>query len=151
MELKAGSFKEGSCPGSSRRVSGRFAGIRQHARKRKKTAHSWAYSSGHHALRSFSRKCCQSQKHLCQHARITNTYLSRWPNSGIRVCLYADPHTEEESAEVLLTALGQDRLEGRVAEALPWVAMQYGHGRSNWLVEHARKFNLQNRLGFSSV
>lgn len=50
--------------------------------------------------------------------------------------------------EVLLTALGQDRLEGRVAEALPWVVMQYGHARSNWLVEQARKFNLQNRLGF---
>ena len=50
--------------------------------------------------------------------------------------------------EVLLTALGQDRLEGRVAEALPWVVMQYGHGKSNWLVEQARKFNLQNRLGF---
>jgi len=50
--------------------------------------------------------------------------------------------------EVLLTALWQDRLEGRVAEALPWVVMQYGHGRSNWLVEQARKLNLQNRLGF---
>lgn len=50
--------------------------------------------------------------------------------------------------EVLLTALGQDRLEGRVAEALPWVVMQFGHGRSKWLVEQARKFNLQNRLGF---
>src|SRR5258708_38104080 len=50
--------------------------------------------------------------------------------------------------EVLLTALGQDRLEARVAEALPWVVMHYGHGRSNWLVEQARKFNLQNRLGF---
>ncbi len=51
-------------------------------------------------------------------------------------------------AEVLLTALGQDRLEARVAEALPWVALQYRHIRSNWLVEQARKFNLQNRLGF---
>jgi transcriptional regulator with XRE-family HTH domain len=50
--------------------------------------------------------------------------------------------------EVLLTALWQNRLEGRVAEALPWVAMQYVHGRSNWLVEQARKLNLQNRLGF---
>ena len=45
-------------------------------------------------------------------------------------------------------ALGQDRLEARVAEALLWVVMHYGHGRSNWLVEQARKFNLQNRLGF---
>jgi transcriptional regulator with XRE-family HTH domain len=50
--------------------------------------------------------------------------------------------------EVLLTALGQDRLEARVAKALPWVAMHYSHGGSKWLVEQARKFNLQNRLGF---
>jgi transcriptional regulator with XRE-family HTH domain len=50
--------------------------------------------------------------------------------------------------EVLLMALGQDRLEARVAEALPWVAMHYSHGASKWLVEQARKFNLQNRLGF---
>jgi transcriptional regulator with XRE-family HTH domain len=55
---------------------------------------------------------------------------------------------KKNPAEVLLTALGQDRLEGRVAEALPWVVLQYGRGRSNWLVEQARKFNLQNRLGF---
>jgi hypothetical protein len=51
-------------------------------------------------------------------------------------------------AEVLLTALGQNRLEGRAAEALTRVVLQYGRGRSNWLVEQARKFNLQNRLGF---
>jgi transcriptional regulator with XRE-family HTH domain len=50
--------------------------------------------------------------------------------------------------EVLLTALGQDRLEARVAEALPWVAMHYAHSGSKWLVAQARKLNLQNRLGF---
>jgi len=62
---------------------------------------------------------------------------------------YMRSHVQTKNpAEVLLTALGQDKLEGRVAEALPWVAMQYSHGRSNWLVEQARKFNLQNRLGF---
>jgi transcriptional regulator with XRE-family HTH domain len=49
--------------------------------------------------------------------------------------------------EVLLAALGQTRLDGRVAEALPWVAMKYGQP-SAWLVETARKFNLQNKLGF---
>lgn len=49
--------------------------------------------------------------------------------------------------EVLLTALAQERLDGRVAEALPWVAMKYAQPDS-WLVENARKFNLQNRLGF---
>ncbi len=56
--------------------------------------------------------------------------------------------SKKNPAEVLLMALGQDRLEARVAEALPWVVMQFGHRTSNWLVEQARKFNLQNRLGF---
>ena len=49
--------------------------------------------------------------------------------------------------EVLLLALGQSSLDGRVAEALPWVAMKYARPDS-WLVETARKYNLQNRLGF---
>ncbi|HEV3481981.1 MAG TPA: helix-turn-helix transcriptional regulator [Candidatus Acidoferrales bacterium] len=49
--------------------------------------------------------------------------------------------------EVLLAALGQTSLDSRVAEALPWVAMKYGRPDA-WLVETARKFNLQNKLGF---
>ena len=49
--------------------------------------------------------------------------------------------------EVLLTALGQKIIDARVAEALPWVAMKYAQPDS-WLVDNARKFNLQNRLGF---
>ncbi len=49
--------------------------------------------------------------------------------------------------EVLLTALAKKSLDARVAEALPWVAMEYAQPGS-WLVENARKFNLQNRLGF---
>ncbi len=49
--------------------------------------------------------------------------------------------------EVLLIALSQKSLDARVAEALPWVAMNYAQPNS-WLVENARKFNLQNRLGF---
>jgi transcriptional regulator with XRE-family HTH domain len=49
--------------------------------------------------------------------------------------------------EVLLTALAQKNLDARVAEALPWVVMKYAQPDS-WLVENARKFNLQNRLGF---
>lgn len=53
----------------------------------------------------------------------------------------------ENPAEVLLTALYQENLDGRVAEALPWVALRYAKPDS-WLVENARKFNLQNRLGF---
>jgi transcriptional regulator with XRE-family HTH domain len=49
--------------------------------------------------------------------------------------------------EVLLTALAQKSLDARVAEALPWVALEYAQPDS-WLVGNARKFNLQNRLGF---
>ena len=49
--------------------------------------------------------------------------------------------------EVLLTGLAQKSLDARVAEALPWVAIKYAQPNS-WLVENARKFNLQNRLGF---
>lgn len=50
-------------------------------------------------------------------------------------------------SEVLLTALALKSLDARVAEALPWVAMKYAQP-DTWLVENARKFNLQNRLGF---
>jgi transcriptional regulator with XRE-family HTH domain len=61
---------------------------------------------------------------------------------------YRKTHTPRKNPyEVLLTALGQTKLDGRVAEALPWVAMTYAHP-SSWLVETARKFNLQNKLGF---
>jgi transcriptional regulator with XRE-family HTH domain len=49
--------------------------------------------------------------------------------------------------EVLLTGLAQKSLDGRVAEALPWVALSYAQPDS-WLVGNARRLNLQNRLGF---
>lgn len=49
--------------------------------------------------------------------------------------------------EVLLRGLAQKSLDARVAEALPWVAMKYAQP-DPWLVGNARKFNLQNRLGF---
>jgi hypothetical protein len=49
--------------------------------------------------------------------------------------------------EVLLMALFQQKLDARVAEALPWVALQYAQPDA-WLVENARRFNLQNKLGF---
>lgn len=50
--------------------------------------------------------------------------------------------------EVLLTALTQESLEARVAEALPWLPLNYWRMDPTWLVEQARKLNLQNRLGF---
>lgn len=54
---------------------------------------------------------------------------------------------KKNPSEVLLTALAQKSLDARVAEALPWVAMKYAQP-DPWLVENARRFNLQNKLGF---
>lgn len=49
--------------------------------------------------------------------------------------------------EFLLTALYQECFDARVASALPWVVFKFAN-TDPWLVENARKFNLQNRLGF---
>jgi hypothetical protein len=43
--------------------------------------------------------------------------------------------------------LAQKSLDGRVSETLPWVAANSAELNS-WLVENARRFSLQNRLGF---
>jgi transcriptional regulator with XRE-family HTH domain len=54
---------------------------------------------------------------------------------------------KKNPSEFLLSALSQQSLDARVAAALPWVALKFAKPNS-WLVENARKFNLQNRLGF---
>lgn len=51
-------------------------------------------------------------------------------------------------AEVLLRALGHPDLESRVAEALPWVLLQYPDLDWDWLVREAKLADVQNRLGF---
>jgi transcriptional regulator with XRE-family HTH domain len=51
-------------------------------------------------------------------------------------------------AQVLLAALAQESLEGRTAEALPWLLLRYWRMDFRWLVVEAKKFDLQNRLGF---
>lgn len=51
-------------------------------------------------------------------------------------------------AEFLLTALGQQNLEARVAEGLPWLVLRYPDMPLDWLVREARARTLQNRLGF---
>ena len=61
---------------------------------------------------------------------------------------YLRAHTPKKHPnEFLLTALSQKSLDPRVAEALPWVVANAAE-LSSWLLENARKFNLQNRLGF---
>lgn len=74
-------------------------------------------------------------------------YLSRLGYPGFA---YLRTHVAKKNpAEVLLLALNQDSLEPRVAEALPWVPLNFWQrGSSTWLVEQARKLNVQNRLGF---
>jgi hypothetical protein len=51
-------------------------------------------------------------------------------------------------AELLMTALSQDDLEGRVVEGLPWLLLRYWDMDADWLVRSARWLNLQNRLGY---
>ena len=62
------------------------------------------------------------------------------------------PARRRNPAEVLLTALAKDKLDARVAEALPWLLLQHGtlsETSKKWLVEQARLRNLTNRLGFT--
>ena len=62
--------------------------------------------------------------------------------------LYLPTRTRKRNpSEFLLRALSQPTLDPRVAAALPWVALKFAKA-DPWLVENARKFNLQNRLGF---
>jgi len=55
---------------------------------------------------------------------------------------------KKNPAEVLLTALLQENLEARVVEALTWLPLEYWDMNADWLVEQAKHFDLQNRLGF---
>ena len=73
-------------------------------------------------------------------------YLSKLGYPGFA---YLRTHLAKKNpAEVLLLALQQESLEPRVAEALPWILLNFWQTSSTWLVEQARKLNLQNRLGF---
>ncbi|SRR6266550_1598581 len=83
-------------------------------------------------------------------ARTDNQHLAEsLAKLGYPGFAYLRPRVQQKNpAEVLLTALAQEKLEARVAEALPWVALHYAHSGSKWLVTQARKLNLQNRLGF---
>lgn len=51
-------------------------------------------------------------------------------------------------ADFLLMALTQNNLEARVAEGLPWIAVQYPDMPLEFLLKESRARNLQNRLGF---
>lgn len=62
---------------------------------------------------------------------------------------YARSHVKGKNpGEVLLNALAQEKLEARAAEALPWLLLRYWRMDFDWLVEQAKRCDLQNRLGF---
>lgn len=51
-------------------------------------------------------------------------------------------------AEVVLSALGNEDLDARLAEALPWVLLEHPDLDWQWLVRAAKVNDLQNKLGF---
>jgi transcriptional regulator with XRE-family HTH domain len=51
-------------------------------------------------------------------------------------------------AEVVLSALGNEDLDTRLAEALPWVLLEHPDLDWQWLVRTAKVNDLQNKLGF---
>ena len=62
---------------------------------------------------------------------------------------YVRSHSRKKHpAEVLLTALAAESLDGRVAESLPWLLLRYWQMDLKWLVDQAKLLDLQNRLGF---
>ena len=65
---------------------------------------------------------------------------------------YLRPLRRKNPAEVLVSALRNDNLEARLAEALPWLLLQYGtmdEKLKEWMVKEARLRGLTNRLGFA--
>ena len=61
---------------------------------------------------------------------------------------YLKRRTHWHPAQLLLTALEQSNLEARLAEALPWVVLQYPNLNWDWLLERVKVKDVQNRLGF---
>lgn len=61
---------------------------------------------------------------------------------------YMGTQRKRNPAAVVVAALRQDKLEARLAEALPWVLLNYSNLNWEWLLAQARLHNLQNRLGF---
>ena len=51
-------------------------------------------------------------------------------------------------ATVLLAALAQTDLDRKLVQALPWLLLRYPEVDTNWLLDRAKRLDLQNRLGF---
>ena len=59
-----------------------------------------------------------------------------------------DPETVANPAAVLLAALQQPAVSARVTAALPWLLATFTNLDWDWLVDEAKRSNLQNRLGY---
>ncbi len=75
--------------------------------------------------------------------------LARWFASlGYPGFAHLRTHTKANPAAVVLEALLQPDLEVRLSEALPWVLLTYPDLDWRWLVDHSKRHDVQNRLGF---
>ncbi len=61
---------------------------------------------------------------------------------------HLESQTDANPAEVFLAALRRSDLESRLTEALPWVALKYPELNWDWLLERAKVYDVQNRLGY---
>ncbi len=55
---------------------------------------------------------------------------------------------QKNPAEVLLIALSQGNLGRGLVAALPWLLLRYPEMETAWLLDRAKRLDLQNRLGF---
>jgi len=60
----------------------------------------------------------------------------------------ADPHEVTNPAGVLVAALRHPTVPARVTEALPWLLTRFADLDWDWLVNEAKRWNVQNRLGY---
>ena len=58
------------------------------------------------------------------------------------------PRTRLNPADLLLSALAKPALESRLAEAMPWLAWRFAALDWERVMNRAKMFDLQNRLGF---
>ena len=61
---------------------------------------------------------------------------------------YLKSRRKRNPAEVMLSALMNENLDARLAEALPWVLVKHPDLDWEWLVRAAKVNDLQNKLGF---
>jgi len=63
---------------------------------------------------------------------------------------HLEARRKTNSAEVVLSALGKEDLDTRLAEALPWVLLERPDLNWQWLIRAAKVNDLQNKFGFET-